>query len=110
MSDYLRSLDPVAQRRYTDRLKMLGLNEDDDPYSLDNQKTRFVDNMARWPPVEYGHIFCYFIQRPGVYTLKRIAPVEESEGVQLFPKWICAYCESLELQAVYLYPSCYGQS
>ena len=28
--------------------------------------------MAAWPPVEYGHIFCYCIQRPGVYTQQEL--------------------------------------
>ena len=28
--------------------------------------------MSLWPPVEYGHIFCYFIERPGVYTRQQL--------------------------------------
>ena len=84
MSDYLQSLDLVAQRRYTDRLKILGLNKKDDPYLRDNQKKRFVDNMAKWPPVEYGHIFCYFVQRPGVYTQEELLQWKSLKGYSYF--------------------------
>ena len=24
--------------------------------------------VSLWPPVEYGHIFCYFVERRGVFT------------------------------------------
>ncbi len=41
--------------------------ENDDPYTEENSG-RFIDDIASWPPIEYGHIFCYFVERPGVYT------------------------------------------
>ena len=30
----------------------------------------FVESVTLWPTVEYGHIFCYFVERPGVFTTK----------------------------------------
>ena len=51
------------------KLQLLGLNkEDEDPY----KSTNFVDDMTLWPPVSYGDIFCYFIDRPGVYTKQQL--------------------------------------
>ena len=61
-------LDSVAQRRYRDKLSLLGLNEDEDPY----QSINFIDDMTLWPPVSYGDIFCYFIDRPGAYTKQQL--------------------------------------
>ena len=61
-------LDSFAQNRYRDKLKLLGLKEDEDPY----KSTNFVDDMTLWPPVSYGDIFCYFIDRPGVYTKQQL--------------------------------------
>ena len=58
----------LAQNRYRDKLKLLGLKEDEDPY----KSTNFVDDMTLWPPVSYGDIFCYFIDRPGVYTKQQL--------------------------------------
>ena len=61
-------LDSVVQKRYRDKLSLLGLNEDEDPY----QSMNFIDDMTLWPPVNYGDIFCYFIDRPGVYTKQQL--------------------------------------
>ena len=60
MSDYYKKLDSIAKTRYLEKLKLLGLDEKDDPYDPINSHN-FVDDMTRWPAVEYGHIFCYYI-------------------------------------------------
>ncbi len=65
MSEYLSSLDPVARGRYLKRLEVLGLKENDDPYTEENSG-RFIDDIASWPPIEYGHIFFNFVERSGV--------------------------------------------
>ena len=36
------------------------------------ERDRFEDDMKKWPPIEYGHIFCYFIERPGVFTRQEL--------------------------------------
>ena len=40
-------------------LKIMGLDEKWEPY-LDTGD--YIDNMSLWPPVEFAHIFCYFIE------------------------------------------------
>ena len=65
MSDYYKKLDSIAKTRYLEKLKLLGLDEKYDPYDPINCHN-VVDDMTRWPAVEYGNIFCYHIQRPGV--------------------------------------------
>ena len=64
MSKYFKNLDPIAQARYVDKLKLLGLDKSGDPYEEKNS-SNFVDDMTNRPGVEYGHIFCYYIDRPG---------------------------------------------
>ena len=71
MSDYFKALDPVARGRYLEKLRLLGMSEEDDPYAASNED-KFVEDMSRWPPVEFGHIFCYFVERPGVYTKREL--------------------------------------
>ena len=62
MSAYFQSLDAVARVRYQEKLTLLGLSVSEDPYELwSNEK--FVESMSLWPPVEHGHIFCYFVER-----------------------------------------------
>ena len=48
---------------------MLTLLVFEDPYQLWS-KERFVESMTMWPTVEYGYIFCYFVERPGIFTKK----------------------------------------
>ncbi len=47
MSEYLSSLYPVARGRYLKRLEVLGLKENDDPYTEENSG-RFIDDIASW--------------------------------------------------------------
>ena len=80
LSEYVDSLDGVAKSRYFDKLKVLGLAASGD----------FQNAMQLWPPVEFGHIFCYryLIERPGVYTRQELLQRKQARSVQLFQGWI----------------------
>jgi len=53
------------------KLELLGLSAQGDPYAACNTD-KFEDDMTLWPSLEYGHIFCYFVQYPGVYTQQEL--------------------------------------
>ena len=40
--------------------------------------------MTKWPSVEYGHIFCYFVERPGVYTRRQLMQWKSLEAYNYF--------------------------
>lgn len=80
MSEYFSSLDPVAKARYKKKLEVLGLGQKDDPYATCN----FVQELTRWPPIEYGHIFCYFVERPGVYTQQELMQWKSLDAYNYF--------------------------
>ena len=48
------ALEPVAKERYMEKLRLLSMSEKDDPHASSNEM-KFVDNMALWPAVEFGH-------------------------------------------------------
>ena len=83
MSDYFKKLDPISKERYIERLRMLDLKESDDPYA-DSNNDKFKDDMTKWPPVEYGHIFCYFIERPGLYTRRQLMQWKSLDAYNYF--------------------------
>ena len=83
MSVYFQSLDVVACVRYQEKLTLLGLSVSEDPYELWS-KEMFVESMSLWPPVEYGHIFCYFMERPGVFTKKELMNWKSLEAYNYF--------------------------
>ena len=43
-----------------------------------------VDDMTLRPPVEFGHIFCYSIQRPGVYTQQQLVQWKSLDAYNYF--------------------------
>ena len=63
------SLYHPLQKNDTKQLSLLGLDcASDDPFLSD----KFIDDLTLWPPVEYGNIFCYLIERLGVYTQEQL--------------------------------------
>ena len=80
LSKYVDSLDGVAKSRYLEKLRVIGLAATDDPYASGN----FQNAMQLWPPVEFGHIFCYFIQRPGIYTRQEMLQWKQLEAYNYF--------------------------
>lgn len=77
ISNYLKSLDPVAKVRYMAKTEVMGLKQDDDPYNL---ATKFVNDMSLLPLIEFGHIFCSGL----AYIRRNSFSVEKSGSVQLF--------------------------
>ena len=55
MSDYFRTLDTVDLNHYIQKLKLLNLTEQDDPYLHQNCE-RFFDDMKKSCPIELGNI------------------------------------------------------
>ena len=84
--EYFQSLQPTAREQYITKLGLLGLSKSEDPYANEG---KFVDNMTLWPSVEFGHIFCYFIERPGVYSKRELM---QWKCLQVFSKWACSTC------------------
>lgn len=83
MSDYYHALDQPSKARYLEKLTILGLDEKYNPCATYNNGS-FKDNMALWAPVEFGHIWCYFIERPGLYTKHELLQWKSLEAYNYF--------------------------
>ena len=70
-STYVASLDAHAKRRYLEKLSCVGFSMSDEPYLSCNDH-KYVNDMTTWPCIEYGHIFGYFVRRPGVHTKEEL--------------------------------------
>ena len=81
MSDYYKSLKPTSRVRYVEKLSYLNLKEEEDPY---HNHDKFKDDRSKWPPVELGHIFCYYMERPGFYTRKELLQWKSLDGYNCF--------------------------
>ena len=82
-SMYYESLEAKAKQRYREKLSCVGLSIQDYPY-LPINNGRFVNDMATWPRIEFGHIFGYFITRPGVYTQQQLLSWKQLDAFNYF--------------------------
>ncbi len=87
MSEYFKSLDSIARSRYLEKLSLLGLTEKDDTYF--NTVDKFEDDLRSWPPVEFGHIFCYYLECPRVYTRQQLLQWKSLDGYNYFVQLFC---------------------
>ena len=78
-SSYYDSLPNEAKERYVAKLESVGLSLSDDPY-LSQNDSRFSSEMSLWPSIEYGHIFTYYISRPGTYTQEQLISWKQLEA------------------------------
>ena len=83
MSVYFKSLQGPARVRYLEKLRLIGLGENEDPYSNSNS-SKFVEDLTLWPTVEYGHIFGYFVMRPGLYTQEQLLAWKQLDSYNYF--------------------------
>ena len=84
----MNKLDRIVGTRYLEKLKLLGLDEKDDPYDPRNSHN-FVDDMTKWPAVEYGHIFYYYNRTTRSLYEAAIATLEKLRCFQFFSEWLC---------------------
>ena len=81
---YYYSLNAQAKARYEEKLKLAGLSLEEDPYDERNANS-YKDDMTAWPPLEYGHIFTYFIRHPaGIYTQEQLLSWKKLEAYNYF--------------------------
>ena len=83
-SEHYDSLGSSEKARYIAKLEAVGLTLEDDPYSKQSRRN-FEANMTSWPPLEYDHIFGYYmyISYPGLYTLEQLLSWKQ------LPKQLC---------------------
>ena len=65
MSQYYESLGSKEKVRYMNKLDAVVLTVEDDPYSKESGRN-VETNMTSWPPLQYRHIFAYFIACPSL--------------------------------------------
>ena len=80
-SSYSDSLDYESRKRYFDKLKtdyevLL------DPYSVSDDQ--WVDDVRKWPSVEFGDLYSYLIETKGPYTKESLKAYKSLEAYNYF--------------------------
>ena len=104
MSDYYQSLEAPTKGRYLDKLWLLGLDEDGDPYTAHNEE-RFIDDMLLWPRQVRTH-FLLLHRPPSVYTKHQLLQWKSlkaynhlSGHVRTIKLWVLSSASSCILKA-----------
>ena len=92
MSEEICHLDSAAFIRYGQKLSLSGYNVPD-PYSLG--RAQWDDEVSNWPLVDYGCIYNYFVNTPGMYTAESLQSYKGLDSYSLYhaghvccvPKW-----------------------
>ena len=80
-SEYQVKLDYEAKRRYKQKLKFED-KELPDPYSL--TEVELIDDLKRWPDIEFGNIYTYLISTKGLYTKESLKAYKSLEAYNFF--------------------------
>ena len=91
-SEYQSALDPEAKKRYKEKLAF-DSEELPDPYAVPDEK--WVDDITKWPSIEYGDIYNYLIDLKGRYTKESLKAFKSLEAYNYFV--------SGHVRTVYLY-------
>ena len=91
MASYFEGLNAKGKEHYKAKLEAVSLTISEDPYLRCNA-ARFFSDMSQWPKIEYGHIFTYFISRPGTYTQEQLLSWKQLDAYNYFEK---AYVRTL---------------
>ena len=83
MSSYFDTLDRQGKDRYQRKPEVVGLSLKDDPFTAGTSE-KWHSDMVNWPKIEYGHIFSYFISRPGTYTQEQLLSSKRLEAYNYF--------------------------
>ena len=71
MSSCYKTLDVMGKERYKEKLKPVCFSISNKPY-LPSHTKKFCSDISQWPKIKYGHIFAYFVSRPGTYTQEQL--------------------------------------
>ena len=83
MSEYFKNLSKTTKRRYEEKIKDIGVEnvEKGDPFLISSE---WVDDVLKWPEVEFGQIYVYVIDLPGPYTRETMKAYSSLEAYQQF--------------------------
>ena len=80
-SSYFQSLDYSAQKRYLTKLKVDG-HDLKDPYDIPDDL--WLDDPSKWPDIQFGDIYTYLIDTPGIFTKESLRAYKSLEAYNYF--------------------------
>ena len=86
-STYYNELFPSDKERY-DKSYNVCMDLEHTGIRLAYLTQHWVDDVSKWPPVDYPSIYTYFIETPGGYTRERLKAFKSLEAYNYYQKLI----------------------
>ena len=80
-SDYQSTLDYEAKKRYKEKL-FIESEVLPDPYGLVEEE--WIDDIRKWPSIEFGDVYNYLINSTGRYTKNSLKAYKSLEAYNYF--------------------------
>ena len=80
-SDYFSSLDYSTRTRYLEKLYIDGETLPD-PYNITDDQ--WLDDVSKWPTVEFGDVYTYLIDSVGNFTKEKLKAYKSLEAYNYF--------------------------
>ena len=72
---------------------------------LDTDRTEWVDDVSKWPSVDYGYIYTEFINTPGMYTAEALKSFRSHDS---YAPYLAAHVQtSCGVSCMHVYRTCY---
>ena len=88
-SSYFSTLSAAENKRYIEKLEVLYCSKDPevliDPYVIEESKWK--DDIALWPPVEFGQIYMYLIDMPGHFTREKMKAYKSLDAFNYYMRY-----------------------
>ena len=80
-SDYFSTLDYSTRTRYPEKLNIDGETLPD-PYGITDDQ--WLDDVSKWPTVEFGDVYTYLIDSVGNFTKEKLKAYKSLEAYNYF--------------------------
>ena len=82
--NYYSTLPVAEKKRYKEKVEAITKNKflnSLDPYEIVDG---WIDDIALWPPVEFGCIYSYLIDTPGQFTKEKLKAYKSLEAYNYY--------------------------
>ena len=92
---YVETLSKIARDRYLQKLlcvcNRVGDSSEDcvdrlDPYQF--AADQWIDDISRWPPVEYPDLYSYLIETPGEFSKEKLKAFKSLEAYNYYKRYV----------------------
>ena len=89
---YLSTLSPADKGRYEEKISMVFADSGLQPVDIFQiSDGQWRDDLASWPPLEFGQIYTYLIDTPGPFTRERLRAYRSLDAFNYYIRFVTIF-------------------